>query len=46
MAAKLVDWSLQNRFLVVVLGVLLVAGGGAAMQRLRSVAESIREGGN
>lgn len=34
MAAKLVDWSLQNRFLVVVLGVLLVAGGVAAMQRL------------
>lgn len=34
MAAKLVDWSLHNRFLVIVLGVLLVAAGGAAMQRL------------
>jgi len=30
MAAKLVDWSLHNRFLVIVLGVLLVAAGGAA----------------
>ncbi|NNF25977.1 MAG: efflux RND transporter permease subunit, partial [Gemmatimonadetes bacterium] len=34
MAAKLVDWSLRNRFLVIVLGVLLVVGGGAAMQQL------------
>lgn len=34
MAAKLVDWSLRNRFLVIVLGVLLVAAGGAAMQQL------------
>ena len=34
MAAKLVDWSLRNRFLVIVLAVLLVAAGGAAMQQL------------
>ncbi|MDE3007345.1 MAG: CusA/CzcA family heavy metal efflux RND transporter [Gemmatimonadota bacterium] len=34
MAAKLVDWSLRNRFLVIVLGVLLVVAGGAAMQQL------------
>ena len=34
MATKLVDWSLHNRFLVMVLGVLLVAGGLASVQRL------------
>lgn len=34
MAAKLVDWSLRNRFLVIVLAVLLVAAGGAAMRQL------------
>ena len=34
MATKLVDWSLHNRFLVMVLGVLLVAGGLASVQLL------------
>lgn len=34
MATRIVDWSLRNRFLVIVLGVLLVAAGGTAMQRL------------
>ncbi|MFZ5479487.1 MAG: efflux RND transporter permease subunit [Myxococcota bacterium] len=34
MAARLVAWSLQNRFFVVVMGVLLVAVGAAHMLRL------------
>jgi cobalt-zinc-cadmium resistance protein CzcA len=34
MAAKLVDWSLRNRFLVIVLGVLLVVAGVESALRL------------
>lgn len=34
MAAKIVEWSLRNRFLVFVLSVLLVVGGAASAQRL------------
>jgi cobalt-zinc-cadmium resistance protein CzcA len=34
MPSKIVDWSLRNRFLVIVLGVLLVAGGVESALRL------------
>ena len=34
MAEKIVAWSLRNRFLVLVMGVLLVAAGVASMWRL------------